>query len=80
MSTLQPPVALKSNVIGLLGATTLGIVFLSPAMTLYGLFGPIFLEWSRPSRKSTEPMNRRPFLHTTRAAHRMESFSLTPLR
>lgn len=34
---------LKSNVIGLLGATTLGVVFLSPAMTLYGLFGPIVL-------------------------------------
>ena len=44
MSTPQQPVALKSNVIGLLGATTLGVVFLSPAMTLYGLFGPIFLE------------------------------------
>lgn len=34
---------LKSDVIGLLGAATLGMVFLSPAMTLYGLFGPIFL-------------------------------------
>src|SRR5579872_4146416 len=34
---------LKSNVIGLLGAATLGVVFLSPAMTLYGLFGPTFL-------------------------------------
>ena len=44
MSAPPPPVALKSNVIGLLGATTLGVVFLSPAMTLYGLFGPIFLE------------------------------------
>ena len=43
MSAPQSPVALKSNVIGLLGAATLGMVFLSPAMTLYGLFGPIFL-------------------------------------
>ena len=34
---------LKSDVIGLLGAATLGLVFMSPAMTLYGLFGPIFL-------------------------------------
>jgi putrescine importer len=34
---------LKSDVIGLLGAATLGVVFLSPAMTLYGLFGPIYL-------------------------------------
>jgi amino acid transporter len=34
---------LKSDVIGLLGAATLGVVFLSPAMTLYGLFGPTFL-------------------------------------
>ena len=42
MSSPSSP-ALKSNVIGLLGATTLGVVFLSPAMTLYGLFGPIFL-------------------------------------
>lgn len=37
------PAHLKSNVIGLLGAATLGVVFLSPAMTLYGLFGPIVL-------------------------------------
>lgn len=41
--TTPPPVRLKSDVIGLLGAATLGMVFLSPAMTLYGLFGPIFL-------------------------------------
>lgn len=34
---------LKSDVIGLLGAATLGMVFLSPAMTLYGLFGPIYI-------------------------------------
>src|SRR5947209_4801432 len=35
---------LKSDALGLVGAVTLGIVFLSPAMTLYGLFGPTFLE------------------------------------
>lgn len=40
---MSPPTTLKSNTIGLLGAATLGMVFLSPAMTLYGLFGPIFL-------------------------------------
>ena len=40
---MSAPTALKSNTIGLLGAATLGMVFLSPAMTLYGLFGPIFL-------------------------------------
>lgn len=34
---------LKSNVVGLLGAATLGVVMLSPAMTLYGGFGPAFL-------------------------------------
>ena len=44
MTELSPPSrGLKSDVIGLLGAATLGMVFLSPAMTLYGLFGPIFL-------------------------------------
>lgn len=37
------PTRLKSNVIGLVGAATLGMVFLSPAMTIYGLFGPIYL-------------------------------------
>lgn len=36
-------VRLKSDVIGLIGAATLGMVFLSPAMTLYGLFGPIYI-------------------------------------
>lgn len=41
--TSAPQTQLKSNVIGLLGAATLGLVFMSPAMTLYGLFGPIFL-------------------------------------
>ena len=34
---------LKKNGIGLLGAATLGVVMLSPAMTLYGGFGPAFL-------------------------------------
>src|SRR6476659_7344949 len=33
---------LKANVIGLLAAATLGTVMLSPAMTLYGTFGPAF--------------------------------------
>ena len=34
---------LKKNGIGLIGAATLGVVMLSPAMTLYGGFGPAFL-------------------------------------
>jgi amino acid transporter len=33
---------LKANTLGLLGAATLGMVMLSPAMTLYGTFGPTF--------------------------------------
>jgi len=33
---------LKANVIGLLSAATLGVVMLSPAMTLYATFGPAF--------------------------------------
>jgi amino acid transporter len=33
----------QSAGIGLLGATTLGVVMLSPAMTLYGGFGPAYL-------------------------------------
>jgi amino acid transporter len=33
---------LRANVIGLLAAATLGTVMLSPAMTLYGTFGPAF--------------------------------------
>ena len=33
---------LKANMIGLVGAATLGTVMLSPAMTLYGTFGPAF--------------------------------------
>lgn len=39
----EKKIGLKSDVLGLLGAATLGVVFLSPAMTLYGLFGPTFL-------------------------------------
>jgi amino acid transporter len=35
--------SLKSGVVGLLGAATMGIVMLSPAMTLYGNFGPSFI-------------------------------------
>ena len=38
-----PSAKLQSDGIGLLGAATLGVVFLSPAMTLYGLFGPMVL-------------------------------------
>lgn len=34
---------LERGRIGLLGATTLGVVMLSPAMTLYGGFGPAYL-------------------------------------
>lgn len=34
---------LERGGIGLIGATTLGVVMLSPAMTLYGGFGPSFL-------------------------------------
>ena len=34
---------LQHSGIGLLGATTLGVVMLSPAMTLYGGFGPAYL-------------------------------------
>ena len=43
MSAPKPEPGLRADAIGLLGATTLGVVFLSPAMTLYGLFGPLFL-------------------------------------
>lgn len=39
--------ALKSDVVGLLGAATLGTVMLSPAMTLYANFGPSFLAIGR---------------------------------
>lgn len=38
---------LKSNVLGLVGAATMGVVMLSPAMTLYGGFGPTFLAAGR---------------------------------
>src|SRR5688572_4085940 len=43
----KPEIRLRSNAIGLVGAATLGMVFLSPAMTLYGLFGPVFLACGR---------------------------------
>lgn len=39
----QPQDQLQHSGIGLLGATTLGVVMLSPAMTLYGGFGPAYL-------------------------------------
>src|SRR5262249_26509849 len=38
---------LKSDVVGLLGAATLGVVMLSPAMTLYGGFCPTFFAAGR---------------------------------
>src|SRR4029078_215806 len=41
--TMQSPKGLKSDVVGLMGAATLGVVMLSPAMTLYGGFGFNFL-------------------------------------
>ena len=41
--TKNEPENLKKNGIGLLAATTLGVVMLSPAMTLYGGFGPAYL-------------------------------------
>src|SRR5262245_47794932 len=44
---MQSPKTLKSDVVGLLGAATLGVVMLSPAMTLYGVFGPTFLAAGR---------------------------------
>jgi amino acid transporter len=40
---------LEPNVVGLLGAATLGVVMLSPAMTLYGNFGPAYLAAGRSS-------------------------------
>src|ERR1700683_1089322 len=43
LKIVEKSLSLKSDVLGLLGAATLGVVFLSPAMTLYGLFGPTFL-------------------------------------
>lgn len=36
-------VSLKSGVVTFLGAVTLGVVMLSPAMTLYGQFGPAYV-------------------------------------
>jgi hypothetical protein len=44
MSDNQTENRLKADAIGLLGATTLGAVFLSSTMTLYRLFGTIFQE------------------------------------
>lgn len=41
--TLLMEKPLKQGGIGLIGATTLGVVMLSPAMTLYGGFGPAYL-------------------------------------
>ncbi|GAC1351350.1 MAG: APC family permease [Polyangiales bacterium] len=38
---------LRAGAIGMLGAATLGVVMLSPAMSLYGGFGPTFLEAGR---------------------------------
>src|SRR5262249_60128598 len=43
----QSAKTLKSDVVGLLGAAALGVVMLSPAMTLYGGFGPTFLAAGR---------------------------------
>ncbi len=40
---LEQKTALRKDAIGLIGAATLGVVMLSPAMTLYGGFGPAFL-------------------------------------
>src|SRR5262249_32692637 len=39
--------ALRSDAIGLIGAATLGFAMLSPAMTLYALFGPTVLTAGR---------------------------------
>jgi putrescine importer len=44
MDSLSHPEPSKKNRIGFLGAVTLGIVMLSPAMTLYGCFGPSYLQ------------------------------------
>lgn len=38
---------LRKDTIGLLGAATLGMAFLSPAMTIYAVFGPLFLACGR---------------------------------
>ncbi len=42
-------ISLKSGAVGLIGAITLGIVMLSPAMTIYGNFGPTFLAAGKAS-------------------------------
>lgn len=39
----QPTPALKANAIGLIGAATFGVVMMSPAITIYGSFGPSFI-------------------------------------
>ena len=39
----DPEPGLRSGVVGLLGAATLGVVMLSPAMTLYGNFGAAYV-------------------------------------
>ena len=41
--------SLKSGAVGLLGAVTMGVVMLSPAMTIYGNFGPTFLAAGKAS-------------------------------
>ncbi len=43
MNQSRKPHQLEANTIGLLGAVTMGVVMLSPAMSLYGVFGPTFL-------------------------------------
>ncbi|MFO0593609.1 MAG: APC family permease [Polyangiaceae bacterium] len=40
---------LRANAMGLLGAVTLGVVMLSPAMTLYACFGPAYLAAGKSS-------------------------------
>src|SRR4051812_29226736 len=40
---------LRRDAVGLLGAVTLGVVMLSPAMTLYGNFGPAYLSAGKSS-------------------------------
>jgi putrescine importer len=45
--SLPPKKALKADVLGLVGAATLGFAMLSPAMTIYGLFGPTVLAAGR---------------------------------
>lgn len=42
MHTEESPRGLREGVVGLVGAATLGVVMLSPAMTLYGNFGAAY--------------------------------------